>query len=671
MLYKKCLLIILLFVSVCSCYSYDKIEDFKYNQNILLTGVVGSIPKLEDNQYEFIFHSYKYGDILLKANKSYRHYLIPANKLELEAKVHKPHEYDNVEAFNYSEYLDHNDIVAIGWMVDNTEIIYKGTASLYLPERIRYYLFNKLEKDLQANKLKPYILALLIGDKEFSQSQQNLLISSGTSHLMVISGLHIGLLAFTAFALFRGLWSLSPRLCRKLPAQYAGVIASVIVAFIYSLLAGFSLPTQRALIMLLVVAILWLLGKRISIVKSLSIALGIIILIDFESIYSVSLWLSFSAVMLLVIISIALQQYRSKLAKTLLAQTYLAIFLVPISVYYFGGFSVISILANIVAIPLVSFVIVPLLLVCLLLSYVGLSFWIIPSLVIKLLVAYLSLLTSYAGFIEYWSYFSFFSLIIIIFGIILVIFPFSNSVRLLGLALCLVFLQSSENTSQKNQYFRVHIFDTKNQIVLIEENGQNILYISAKNLANDYVLSNVLGSYLRLVGVKQINYMIVVDADDESFNTDFIRQIVPIKTIITNLKTEKPFQKCNYKNSFNLSQNTKVKLLSNGTSCFISIKYNNEEFLITDNSNANDQQQIYTLYNRVINPNIVISPLVIDTKFFKPNSEYLIYTSDQLLNPQIYKNINIRVFDTYTNGAITITVNNDDTLKIRSLFKKY
>lgn len=671
MLYKKCLLIILLFVSVCSCYSYDEIEDFKYNQNILLTGVVDSIPKLEDNQYEFIFHSYKYGDILLKADKSYRHYLVPANKLELEAKVYKPHEYGNVEAFNYSEYLDHNDIVAIGRMVDNTDIIYKGTASLYLPERIRYYLFNKLEKDLQGNELKPYILALLIGDKEFSQSQQNLLISSGTSHLMVISGLHIGLLAFITFVIFRGLWSLSPRLCRKLPAQYTGVIASAVVAFIYSLLAGFSLPTQRALIMLLVVAFLWLLSKRISIVKSLIVALGIIILVDFESIYSVSLWLSFSAVMLLVIISIVLQQYKSKLVKTLLAQIYLAIFLVPISVYYFGGFSVISILANIVAIPLVSFVMAPLLLVCLLLSYVGLSFWIIPSLVIKLLIAYLSFLTSYAGFIEYWSYFSFFSLIIVIFGIILVIFPFSNSIRLLGLALCLIFLQSSENTSQKNQYFRVHIFDTKNQIVLIEENGQNILYISAKNLANDYVLSNTLGSYLSLVGVKQISYMIVVDADDDSFNSDFIRQIVPIKTIITNLKTEKSFQKCSYKNSFNLSQNTKVKLLSNGTSCFISIKYNNEEFLLIDNSNAKNQQQIYILYNRIINPSIVISPLVIDTKFFKPSSEYLIYTSDQLLNPQTYKNTNIRVFDTYANGAITISVDNAGTLKIRSLFKKY
>ncbi|MDE4938201.1 ComEC/Rec2 family competence protein, partial [Francisella tularensis] len=100
------------------------------------------------------------------------------------------------------------------------------------------------------------------------------------------------------------------------------------------LLAVFSLPTERAIIMLLLVAMLLLFGKRITIVKSLLVAFVIILLIDFESIYSISLWLSFSAVILLVIISIVLQQYKSKLIKILLAQTFLAIFLVPISVYY-------------------------------------------------------------------------------------------------------------------------------------------------------------------------------------------------------------------------------------------------------------------------------------------------------------------------------------------------
>ena len=190
---------------------------------------------------------------------------------------------------------------------------------------------------------------------------------------MVISGLHIGLLAFIAFLIFRGVWSLSPKLCRKLPAQYIGVTSSVIVAFSYSLLVGFSLPTQRAVIMLLVVVVFWLVKKRISIVRSLFIAFVVILLLDFKSVYSAGLWLSFSAVALLVIISILLQQYKSKLVHFLIPQVYLTIFLIPISVYYFDSFSAVSILANIVAIPLVSFVILPLLLFCLVISFIGLK----------------------------------------------------------------------------------------------------------------------------------------------------------------------------------------------------------------------------------------------------------------------------------------------------------
>ncbi|MBK2356310.1 ComEC/Rec2 family competence protein [Francisella hispaniensis] len=668
---QRCLLAILLFISsVCSSYTYDKLEEFKYNQNILLTGIVSGIPKLQDDQYEFIFHSYKYGDILLKAAKSYRHYLIPANKLEIEAKIYKPHEYDNLAAFNYAEYLEHNDIIALGRVIDNSAIAYKGTASLYLPERIRYYLYNYLQNHLRDYKQKDFAIALLIGDKNFNQSQQNLLISSGTSHLMVISGLHVGLLALIAFIIFRGLWSLSPRLCRKLPAQYIGVIASVIIAFIYSLLAGFSLPTQRALIMLLVVAMLWLFGKRISIVKSLLVAFVIILLLDFESIYSISLWLSFSAVILLVIISIALQQYRSKLAKILLAQTYLAIFLVPISVYYFGGFSIVSILANIIAIPLVSFFIVPLLFLSLLLSFIGIKLWLLPMFFLKFLVAYLSFLTNYAGFISYWSYFSFFSLVITVLGIILVIFPFSKSLRILGLAMCLVFFQSSQNNAEKYQRFQIDIFDTQDQMVLVQDEGKNLLYTAAKNLANEYLLVNILESYLRFTGIKQIDYLIIVDGN-KNLNLKLIRQITTIKTVITNISTNEDVQKCSYANNFKLNNHSSVKLLSNAQSCFISLNYQGKEFLLADNSNQNAQQQLYILYNRVIKPQIIITSAIIDSKFLNQDIDYLVYISNKPLKRQNYQNTKLKIFDTYANGLITIKIDNHHSITISSQLKQY
>ncbi|MDE5022842.1 competence protein, partial [Francisella tularensis subsp. holarctica] len=81
-------------------------------------------------------------------------------------------------------------------VIDNSAIAYKGTAILYLPQRIRYYIYNHLQRQLSNFKHKDFAIALLIGDKNFDQSQQNLLISSVNSHLMVISGLHVGLLAF-------------------------------------------------------------------------------------------------------------------------------------------------------------------------------------------------------------------------------------------------------------------------------------------------------------------------------------------------------------------------------------------------------------------------------------------------------------------------------------------
>ena len=571
---KNCLLIILLFISISSCDSYQNIEKFKYNQEISLSGVVSTIPKQKDDELEFVFHTFKYGDILLKADKSYRHYLIPANKLTVLAKIYKPHEYDNVNAFNYSQYLERNHIVALGNIKNGSRIKYNGTSILSLPERFRYYIYNHLQSQLKEDKIKPFVLALLIGDKDFTESEQNLLVRSGTSHLMVISGLHIGLLAFIAFLVFRGLWTLLPKLCRKLPAQYIGVTSSVIVAFSYSLLAGFSLPTQRAVIMLLVVVVLWLVKKRISIIRSLFIAFIIILLLDFKSIYSISLWLSFSAVTILVIISILLQQYKSKLALFLLPQVYLTIFLIPISVYYFDSFSVVSILANIVAIPLVSFVILPLLLFCLVISFIGLKLWFIPIAFLKLLYIYLEFLTKHIPLLEYWSYFSLTNLIIVLFGIILLIFPFSKSVRLLGLVMCLVFFQSSTDLSKKYEYFKLHVFDIKDEMILVQSNGQNILYTSVKNLGNEYILLNILASYLKLEGIDKVDYLIVVGSQ-KNFNLKNINQIIPIeKTISNNENNNLGLIKCSYKNNL-LLNNLEIKFLSNQNTCLVDIKYLN------------------------------------------------------------------------------------------------
>ncbi|KEI35026.1 DNA internalization-related competence protein ComEC/Rec2 [Francisella sp. W12-1067] len=665
-----------LFILCClvSCKPYQNIESYKYNSNVTLSGVVSSIPQSSEKELEFTFHSYNYGNLFLKASREYAHYLIPANELQLQVKLYKPHEYSNVNSFNYTQYLEHNNIVALGKLVPNSEIKFQGTAISYLPERLRYYLYNYLQTDLQNYKTRELILALLIGKKDFNQEQQNLFLESGTSHLMVISGLHIGLLSFIAFVIVRVFWSFSPTLCRKIPAQYVAVSFSLIIAFIYSLLAGFSLPTQRAVVMLSVVAILWFFKKRVSITRSLSIALALILILDFNSIHSVSLWLSFSAVAFLIFLTIILQQYKSKVWISLLSQSYLAILLIPVSVYFFGSFSLVSIIANIVAIPLVSLLIVPLLFLCLFLSVIGIKLWIIPSFLLGILNSYLEFLTHYVQLIDYGGYFSAISLTIVMIGLILVFLPIGRPLRLLGFSLCLVFFQPFENIAKKHQSIQIHIFDTKETMVLLQEHDISLLYTSNKNLSNNFSLQTNLLKYLELQAIDHLDYLIISGDSSHTIDLFNLKKLVPVNKIITNIVTDLPAQKCEYQNNF-LLQQVNVQLLGDDSSCSISFKVGKNEFLILDDTSISVQQMIYKLYNRVISPNTIISTKIPYSKFisrFKP--ELFIYISDKSLareNISLFRSGKTKIIDTYNNGAVTVKIDKQGNISIGSLLKNY
>ena len=670
--YRFLFLIIFALIST-GCNSHNDIEDHKLNQNIILNGTVSTIVNNQDGIYKFIFHSNKYGDILLTADSSYTRYLTPANKLQLKAKIHKPHEYENIDAFDYANYLENQNITAIGYVIKKSQVKFEGTSVWYLPQRLRYYLSGYIKQQLTNNKAKPLALALLIGEKDFSDSQKQLFLESGTSHLMVISGLHIGLLALIAFVIARFTWSLSPRLCRKSPAQNIAVIFSITIALIYSLLAGFGLPTQRALIMLSVVGVFWFLRKRVSILRSLVIAFVLILLFDFNAISSPGLWLSFSAVLFLVFVGV-LMQSSSKWFVTLSTQLYLSILLIPVSVYFFGGFSAISVVANIVAIPLVSFIIVPLLLLCLVLSFVGIHLWVLPSLFLGALESYLEFLVSHVGLVEYWSYFSSVSLILVVLGLFLILLPISKSLRFLGLGLCLVFFQSSENISKENKDFNIHIFDTASDMVLVQNHGKNLLYISNSGLSDKFTITNSLSAYLKYAGVSQLDNVIVTGRGNQKIDTLMLDSIVPIVNIVTNLNSDLPVKECNYKNSFDLLD-ARVRLFGLDNGCFIAIDKSDDETLILADISQSQLVEFDSTYSRMVSPKILISSNEIAKDFLNDTSlKYFVYSSEELPDDSYFKmlqGLGIKTMDTYNNGAISINISSDSELSIYSQLKDF
>ncbi|AXA32982.1 ComEC/Rec2 family competence protein [Francisella adeliensis] len=663
-----------LILSITSCDSHQDIESFKYGQNMILNGTVASSPVKEGAQLEFDFYTSRYGKVLLRADKSYSKYIIPANKLQLIAKIIKPHEFDNANAFNYTEFLEHKSIVAVGRVVADSKIDYFGTALSYLPKRLHYNLANYLDNILANYKVKPMMLALLIGEKSFSEQEKQLFIDSGTSHLMVISGLHIGLLVLIAFVIARILWSLFPRLCRKIPAQYIAVIFSIFTAFLYSLIAGFSLPTQRAVIMVLVVGIFWLAKKRVPITRSLVIAFMIIIFMDWRSVYSSSLWLSFSAVFFLAMIAIALQQYKSKLVLNLSAQLYLTVLLIPISVYFFEGFSMVSFIANLVAIPLVSLLIVPLLLLSLVCSFVGISIWFLPGFLLNALMGYLNFLVSNVGLVEYWTYFSFASLIIVLIGISLVILPLGRPLKLLGLALCLVFFQQGENAIDEYDSFDLHVFDSRYNIVLIQDDDQNLLYLPTEALTDSYTLENIIQGYLTYHNIKQIDNLVISGKAKEKVSLELLKNIIPIESVISNIDFANRDKSCSYGENFSLGK-SELRFLGLENSCNISIISHNNETLVLSDMKKSQQLKFKALYMRMLQPKIFVSSLDMSKAFLvglKP--DYYIYNGNKAMDNRYFKILkgeSVKVFDTYNNGAISLRYNDTGHMSLESELKEY
>jgi len=177
---------------------------------------------------------------------------------------------------------------------------------------------------------------------------------------MSISGLHITMLSGLIFSLVSYVWRRVPALAMRLPARKAAVVAGMLAALVYSLVAGFSVPTQRTLYMLIILGLALWSGRQLVIAKVLALALLLVVLIDPFAVVSAGFWLSFGAVAILSFALGARIGHPNWLKAWLQAQWAVTIGMVPLLLIMFNQVSIVSPLANAIAIPLISFVVTPL-----------------------------------------------------------------------------------------------------------------------------------------------------------------------------------------------------------------------------------------------------------------------------------------------------------------------
>jgi len=205
------------------------------------------------------------------------------------------------------------------------------------------------------------VLALTVGDRSLiNDDHWDSFIATGTNHLLAISGLHISLVAGFVALMARLLWQLAPQII-PVGKQTFALLAALLAASCYSAMAGFTVPTVRALTMFIVLAVLFMTQRHQRRTHSLAIALMVVCLCDPLSVLSAGFWMSFAAVAVLYLVFCdTRKQGRSSLPWRLLrGHVLISVGLYPLTILFFQQASLVSPVANLIVTPVVAMLVTP------------------------------------------------------------------------------------------------------------------------------------------------------------------------------------------------------------------------------------------------------------------------------------------------------------------------
>lgn len=343
----------------------------EYKTPTHISGMIDGLPEYQKYRERFVLLTTKdHQKIRLTWYGRYP-WLRPGEHWRLTVKT-SPNLTKNNKGFNYSNWLKWHGYSTAAYVITKStnKRLHRGHFWHHPIDMTRYELRWRLYKTMRGFAYRDILIALAMGDRSYlSKSRWQTFIHTGTSHLIAISGLHVGLLAGLIFFLLRWLFSLMPFVTRRIPAQHAAMIGAIIFAGLYSIIAGLAVTTIRAFVMLLVVAIGMLMRRKLSLLSGWLFALILISLLIPGNFASAGTWLSFGAVFCLYYVFANRLKNPSKAVMMLYPQWAVFIGLTPLVIYWFQKWSIVSLAANLIAIPMVSFIILPLALLGTVLAY--------------------------------------------------------------------------------------------------------------------------------------------------------------------------------------------------------------------------------------------------------------------------------------------------------------
>ena len=527
-------------------------------QNVEVEGVVASIPEFSKSGWKFRFdvdRAWQNGHEIEVPSQVLLSWYDPASEIHAGEQWHwtvrmkRPWGTANLGGFDYEAWLIHQGFGATGNVVGKAETLRISSldyryALQVMRESLRDWMLQLLPQETSP-VASGVLLALMLGDQSaISAEHWAIFQRTGTSHLIAISGSHIALLAGFAFFLLRRLWSLSPALCRHLPAQKAASIAAFLIGLMYALLAGFGIPVQRALLMLAVVAFAQLRDQESNLKESLSWAVLLVLFYDPAAVHAPGFWLSVGAVALIA------YQFRpgSKnnwVSAFWLLQWPMFIFLIPLQAIFFGQFSIVSPLVNFVAIPLIELLLVPLAFLLLFLSLFsmeiatqGFRLW---QWMFNLLWQVLSWTSDF-----HWATFAVstentlalnlaFGLALL--GVIWLLLPKGFPNRFLGWLLIAPLLFMPPQRPKANDYWLSVLDVGQGLAVMVETEHHLLIYDTGASFASGFDFGDaVLLPWLRARGYREVDLLMVSHGDNDHIGgADSLIQAMKVQQVSTSV----------------------------------------------------------------------------------------------------------------------------------------
>lgn len=462
--------------------------------------------------------------------------LMPGSQWQFTVRVKRPRGTANPHGFDYQAWLLARGIAAVGYVRDKETVTELGVKRSLSFHRLRYHLDNTLFGGVTPGSARSLLKALLIGDKSgIDRHQWQVLQVTGTVHLMAISGLHIGLVAGIGFWLgkcFAHLLSLYSREGTLWLPVFSGLVLSVV----YAGLAGFAIPTQRALVMVALFSIAYAQGRRVNYWQVYFLAMAFVTVIDPFAFITTGFWLSFSAVAVLVYCFGWRRSQPNRLLQLVSAQVWILCGLAaPLALLGLPS-SVTAPFCNLVAVPVVSIAIVPLLLLAACSSVVSMTASLfllnIAQHIIEVLWVFLSHIGNWDSQFITFRAATLPTVVVTIAAVLLLLSPSGLKLRLPGLALMLALLFPSNTVDS----LRLTVLDVQQGLAVVFRSAQHTLvYDTGASYGESFDMgSRVVVPFLRTRGARHVDVLLISHGDnDHAGGARSIVESIPTSRVIS------------------------------------------------------------------------------------------------------------------------------------------